>query len=85
MTEDRLLTAEEVTRMLGFTNVNTVWRLARARKLDIVVFGTRRRFQKSVVDKYIQDHVLPANIEPKPITQEAVDKFIKDHTLEAKS
>lgn len=58
--EDRLLTAEEVTRLLGFTNVITVWRLAREHKIDVVVFGTRRRFRQSVVDKYIQDHTLPA-------------------------
>ena len=95
MTEDRLLTAEEVTKMLGFTNTITVWRLARSRKLDVVVFGQRRRFRLSVEEKYIQEHTLPAKLSPVevddkvidnvPHTQEAVDKFIKEHTLEAKS
>lgn len=94
MEEDKLLTTEEVTKMLGFTNPITVLRLARARKLEVVVFGTRRRFRKSVVDKYILDHTLPASKSPEeitdvmldniPHTKEAVDKFIKEHTLPAK-
>lgn len=94
MTEDRLLTAEEVTKMLGFTNTITVWRLARKRKLDVVVLGQRRRFRLSVVEQYIQDHTLPAKtssakiddktIDNIPHTQEAIDKFIKEHTLPAK-
>ena len=60
MEEDRLLTAEEATKMMGFNNVITVWRLARQRKIEVVVYGQRRRFRQSVIQKYIQDHTLPA-------------------------
>ena len=71
MEEDKLITAEEATKMMGFTNVITVWRLARDRKIEVVVYGKRRRFWKSKVQKYIQDHTLP------PLPE-------KEHTLPAK-
>lgn len=58
--EDNLLTAEQVTHKLGFTNINTIWRLARARKIDIVVIGRRRMFTQEAVDKFIREHTLEA-------------------------
>jgi excisionase family DNA binding protein len=60
MEESKLLTAADVTRLLGYKNVNTVWRLLRARKIDTIILGNRRKFTKEAVDKYIKDHTLPA-------------------------
>lgn len=75
MVEDKLLTAEEVTKMLGFTNVNTVWRMARNHKIDTVVFGTRRRFRLSVVEEYIRYHTMPATSEIVPDAQETKEEL----------
>ena len=60
MEESKLLTAADVTRILGYKNVNTVWRLVRARKIDTVVLGQRRKFTQEAVDKFIKEHTLEA-------------------------
>jgi excisionase family DNA binding protein len=60
MEDNKLLTAAEVTRLLGYKNVNTIWRLVRARKIDVVVLGARRKFTQEAVDKFIKEHTLPA-------------------------
>jgi predicted SAM-dependent methyltransferase len=60
MEESKLLTAADVTRILGYKNVNTVWRLVRARKIDTIVLGQRRKFTQEAVDKFIKEHTLEA-------------------------
>jgi hypothetical protein len=55
-----LLTAEDVMKQLGYKNVTTVWRLARARKIDTIILGNHRKFTQEAVDKFIKEHTLPA-------------------------
>lgn len=55
---DRLLTAEQVAETLGFTDVGSVRRLKRERKLPVVVFGDNSyRFRQSDVQRFINDRV----------------------------
>jgi excisionase family DNA binding protein len=56
--ERKLLTADEVAEMLGFTNRLTIWRLARAHKIDTVFLGHRMKFTREAVDKFIRDNTI---------------------------
>jgi hypothetical protein len=56
--DDRLLTAEQAAEKLGYTDVNSVRRLAREGKLETVNLGENtRRYRQSDVQKLIQQGV----------------------------
>lgn len=54
--DDRLLTAEQVAEILGYTDVNSVYRLKREGKLEPVYLTEKTyRFRNSDVQKLIRD------------------------------
>lgn len=54
--DDKLLTAEQVADKLGYSNINSVYRLKREGKLEAVQLGGQTiRFRRSDVLKLIQD------------------------------
>lgn len=54
--EDRLLTAEQVAEMLSYTDVGSVYRLKREKKLRAIPFGEKSiRFKRSEVLRYIDE------------------------------
>jgi excisionase family DNA binding protein len=56
--DDRLLTVEQAAEKLGYTDVNSVRRLAREGKLETVNLGENtRRYRQSDVQKLIQQGV----------------------------
>ena len=55
-----LLTAIEVAQQLGVTRPY-VWKLARERKIEVIIFAGARHFTQSAVDKFLLAHTLPAN------------------------
>ena len=57
---EELLTAEEVMKILKFTNVITVYRLARARKIAYTVIGREYRFTKQAVEDFITQRTVPS-------------------------
>lgn len=55
--DDQLLTAEQVASDLGFSDVRSVYRLKREKKLQAIVLGNNSmRFRRSEVRRFIQDH-----------------------------
>jgi len=58
MTE--LLTAQEVRKILRLGK-NTIYDLARARKIEYVRVGSKLLFPKEAVEKFIRDHTVPAS------------------------
>lgn len=53
--EDRLLTAEQAAETLGYTDADSVRRLAREGHLEVVNLGAKaRRFRNSDVQRLIQ-------------------------------
>lgn len=56
--DDRLLTAEQVAEVLGYTDVQSVYRLKREGKLDAVPLGGNTiRFRNSDVQSLIRKRV----------------------------
>lgn len=54
-TDDRLLTAEQVADLLGYTDVHSVYRLKREGKLQAVPLGGNSlRFRNSDVQRFIR-------------------------------
>ena len=54
--DDKLLTAEQVADKLGYSNIDSVYRLKREGKLEAVQLGGQTiRFRRSDVLKLIQD------------------------------
>jgi excisionase family DNA binding protein len=54
-----LMTAPEVAKILGY-NTQTIQRYTRQRKIDVVVIGRNRKYTREAIDKFIQEHTLPA-------------------------
>ena len=53
--DDRLLTAEQVAETLGYTDADSVRRLAREGHLEVVNLGEKtRRFRNSDVQRLVQ-------------------------------
>ena len=50
---EELITAEELMRILKFTNIISVYRLVRAKKIEHLVIGREYRFTKEAVEKYL--------------------------------
>ena len=54
-----LLDSREAAKLLR-CNRATVYNLAKARQLDVIIMGGRRWFTQEAVDKFIKEHTLPA-------------------------
>ena len=53
------LTAGEVAEKLGLKR-DTIYLMARQRRIEVVVIGNKRKFTQEAVDKFIKEHTLPA-------------------------
>ena len=54
--EDKLLTAEQVAEMLGYTDPSSVYRLKREKKLPVINLGANSiRFRRSDVRRFIEE------------------------------
>jgi hypothetical protein len=54
--DDRLLTAEQVADMLGYTDIHSVYRLKREGRLTAVYISDKAyRFRNSEVQKFIKE------------------------------
>jgi excisionase family DNA binding protein len=54
--DDRLLTAEQVAERLGYTSIDSVYRLKREGRLNAIqISGNAIRFRRSDVLRFIQD------------------------------
>ena len=54
-----LMDSREVAKQLK-CNRATVYNLAKARQLDVIIMGGRRWFTQEAVDKFIKEHTLEA-------------------------
>lgn len=55
-TDDRLLTAAQVAEMLGYKDIDSVYRLKKEKKLRAINIGENSmRFRKSEVERFIED------------------------------
>ena len=55
---EELLTAEELMKILKFTNIVSIYRLVRAKKIDYVVIGREYRFTKEAVEQYLNQRTV---------------------------
>jgi excisionase family DNA binding protein len=56
--DDQLLTAEQVAEMLCYTDVHSVYRLKREKKLQAITMGNNSvRFRRADVRRFIQERV----------------------------
>jgi excisionase family DNA binding protein len=56
--DSELLTADQVARMLNYSNRHAVYKLKREKKLNAVNLGDRTlRFTRAEVERFIQDRV----------------------------
>lgn len=54
--DDRLLTAEQVAELLGYTDVHSVYRLKKEEKLTAVYLSEKAlRFRNSEVQRFMKD------------------------------
>lgn len=54
-----LLTVKEVAKQLRVTDIY-VYNLVNNRKLDVILVGRKRYFTQEMINKYLNDHTLPA-------------------------